>query len=141
MQNIIFVGFLGRKYSLVRILGCSIFALLELCLNHINNTLEPLGQKNSILSTARFAQIGLGKAHLGSFLFECLLQPLWLFFILGRNARLCQLVCEIVQRLKELFTLCRLIFLDHSLRRLLFLFEVKDRLRLFLHPDARCLNA
>ena len=61
---------------------------LMLSLDHINDSFEPLGEKNCVLSAAGFTKISLCKSHLLSLLLNVTLEPLRLVFVLICDARL-----------------------------------------------------
>jgi len=100
--------------------------LLQLSLNQVEYAFEPLCQQHGILAAARLPQVYLSQAHPRRFLLQTLLKPLRLLFFVLLDARLDQLLCQIVEGAKELTSLrrhvdvvfaplCRDFFLNHRL--------------------------
>ena len=98
--------FLRRECLLGPLLRILVLALDVLALDHIDDVLEPLAKQDSVLSTARLAKIAACKAHFGRFFFDGCLQPHRLFFLSWTDARLGQLVSQVVQRLQQLAPVC-----------------------------------
>ena len=61
-------------------------AILVLHLDHVNDTLEPVGEEDGILAAAGLAQVGLRESDSGGLLLDVLLEPLGLILVLVLNA-------------------------------------------------------
>ena len=64
------------------------FAILVFSLDHIDDTLEPVGEEDGILATAGLAQVGLSKSNSRGLLLDVLLEPLGLILVLVLDAGL-----------------------------------------------------
>ena len=57
-------------------------AILVFHLDHVNDTLEPVGEEDGILAAAGLAQVGLRESDSGGLLLDVLLEPLGLILVL-----------------------------------------------------------
>ena len=61
-------------------------AILVFHLDHVDDTLEPVGEEDSILTATGLAQVGLRESDSGGFLLDVLLEPLGLILVLVLDA-------------------------------------------------------
>ena len=116
LRDFTFVRFLRREgplHALPRVIG---LARLVVVFDHVDGAFEPLGQEHGVLPAARFAEVGLGETHFRRFFLQVFLEPFG-FLILLRDARLGQLICQVVKRLQELLPVRGSIVLLQSNRR------------------------
>ena len=103
LRYLVFVDPLRWESLLGTLLGEKSLTVLMLHFDHVEDALEPLGEKNGVLPAAWLAEVGLGEAEARCFLFDILLEPLGLVFVLiSPDARLGELVGKVVERLKQL---------------------------------------